>query len=197
MALWDRPNGTVTPAANSATMAALNQQASQPASLPATQQIVSATETIILNPAQLTASLNAPLSPFTALEQTLFDVIASGYIQTRAAGTIALGVYAGASATVVAGNLLHKTAAAATQNTAIAPWFIHAALIYDSISGKMQGKAGGMVNNTVDPEIAVTNVPTGISNVGNPVATFSLSITSSGATSGNPTTINVQKFNAG
>lgn len=197
MSLWDRPNGTNSPAASSATMPALNVQASQPASLPASQQITSATEAIILNPSQLSAALNCPISPFTALEQTLFDVVASGLITTRAAGTIALGLYVGASATVVAGNLLHKTAAAATQNSTTAPWFIRAQAIYDSISGKLTGNCGGMVNNVLDPTIAFSNIPSGISNVANPVTTFSLSITSSGATSGNPTTIGVQKFNAG
>jgi hypothetical protein len=178
-------------------MAPLSTQLATPAALPATQSVTVATEVIILNPSNPATALNTPLGPFTALEQTIFDLVASGFITTRAAGTIALGLYAGASATVVAGNLLHKTAAPVTQNTTTAPWWIHAMLIYDSVSGKLQGKCGGTINNVIDPEIANTNVPTGISNAANPVATFSLSITSSGAAPGTPTTINVQKFNAG
>jgi hypothetical protein len=178
-------------------MASLNTQLATPAALPATQAVTVATEVIILNPANPASALNTPLGPFTALEQTLFDVIASGFITTRAAGTIALGLYVGSSATVVAGNLLHKTAAAVTQNTTTAPWWIHAMLIYDSVSGKLQGKCGGTINNVIDPEIAISNVPTGISNLGNPVTTFSLSITSTGGAPGTPTTLNVQKFTAG
>lgn len=197
MALWDRPNGPVVPAATSATMPPLNTQVALPAPLPVSQAITAATETIILSPVSPTQALTAVLGPFTALEQTLFDVIASGYVKTTSSSNLTLGLYVGASTTVVAGNLLHKTAAAVAQNTATAPWFIHAYLIYDSVSGKMHGKCGGMCNNTIDPEIAISNVPTGISNLANPVATFSLSITSSGAAGGTPTTINVAKFNAG
>jgi hypothetical protein len=187
----------VNPAANSVTMPPLSTQLATPAALPAVQAITVATESILVSPSNPAGALAVPLGPFTALEQTVFDVIASGYITTRAAGTIALGLYVGSSATVVAGNLLHKTAAAVTQNTATAPWWIHAMLIYDSVSGKLQGKCGGTINNVLDPEIANTNVPTGVSNTANPVATFSLSITSSGAAVGTPTTINVQKFSAG
>jgi hypothetical protein len=178
-------------------MPPLSAQVATPAALPAAQAVTVATEVIILSPSNPAGALTAALGPFTALEQTLFDVIASGYITTKAAGTIALGLYVGAGATVVAGNLLHKTAAAVTQNTTTAPWWIHAALIYDSVSGKLQGKCGGTINNVLDPEIAITNVPTGVSNLANPVATFSLSITSTGGAPGTPTTINVQKFNAG
>ena len=197
MALWDRPNGPVSPAASSATMPALNQQLATPTPLPVTQAITATTETIILSPSNPAQALNAAMGPFTALEQTLFDVIASGYFKTLSSTNLSVGLYVGASATVVAGSLLHKTAAAVAQNTASAPWFIHALLIYDSVSGKLQGKCGGMINNTVDPEIAISNVPTGISNLANPVATFSLSVTSSGAAGGTPTTVNVAKFNAG
>lgn len=197
MALWDRPNGPVSPAASSATMPALNQQLATPTPLPVTQAITATTETIILSPSNPAQALNAAMGPFTALEQTLFDVIASGYFKTLSSTNLSVGLYVGASATVVAGSLLHKTAAAVAQNTASAPWYIHALLIYDSVSGKLQGKCGGMINNTVDPEIAITNVPTGISNLANPVATFSLSVTSSGAAGGTPTTVNVAKFNAG
>jgi hypothetical protein len=178
-------------------MPPLSTQLATPSALPATQNITVATESIILSPSNPAGALTTALGPFTALEQTVFDVIASGYITTRAAGTIALGLYVGASATVVAGSLLHKTAAAVTQNTTTAPWWIRAQLIYDSVSGKLQGKCGGTINNVLDPEIAITNVPSGISNLANPVVTFSLSITSTGGASGTPTTINVQKFTAG
>jgi hypothetical protein len=65
------------------------------------------------------------------------------------------------------------------------------------VSGKLTGKCDGMINNVVDPAIAFTNVPTGINNAANPVATFSLSIISSAASAPSPTIINVQKFSVG
>jgi hypothetical protein len=197
MALLDRPNGPVSGAASSTTATALNTQAAQSGPLPATQAIVSTSETKILSPENSAVVLSVVLPPFTADEQTPLDLSISGYIKTTASGTIALGVYADALTTVTSANLLHKTASATTQNSTTAPFFIHIKLIYDSVSGKLQGQAGGIINNVIDPEIAITNVPTGISNTANPVATFSLTITSSGAASGTPTTINVQKFSVG
>jgi hypothetical protein len=198
MSLSDRPYGPTTGAANSAAQSALNVQAGGAAVLPVSQTFVAATEAKILNPFNSAVALAVPLPPDTGLEQTVFDVFISGYIKTGASGTIVLGLYADALAAVTAGNLLHKTASAVTQNSATAPFFIHATLIYDSMSGKLTGKAGEMINNVIDPEIAVSNVLTGISNLANPVLNFSLSVTSSGAAAGAAATvINIQKFNAG
>lgn len=198
MSLWDRPNGPVSGAANSATATTLNAQAAQSGPLPALQAITSATEAKILSPENTAVALTVTLPPNTpSTEQTVIDVMISGYIKTTASGTIALALYEDGLATVTAGNLLHKTASAVTQNTATAPFFFHAVLIYDSVSGKLTGKAGGMINNVIDPEIALTNVLTGISNVANPVLTFSFTITSSGALVATPTTINIQKFSVG
>lgn len=197
MALSDRPNGPVSGAASSTTATALNVQAAQAGPLPATQAIVSATEVKILSPENSAVVLSVALPPNTGDEQTVLELFVSGYIKTTASGTIALGLYADALTTVTSGNLLHKTASATTQNSTTAPFFFHARFTYDSVSGKMQGQAGGMINNVIDPEIAFTNVPTGISNTANPVANFSLSATSSGALTTAVTTINVQKFSVG
>jgi len=177
-------------------------QGEGPGPLPALQLVTSATEAKILNPANLTLALTCSVPPNTGIEQTPFDVYASGYIKTTASGTIALGLYADGSATVTSGNLLHKTASATTQNSATAPWSLHAKLQYDSVSGKLTGVCGMNINNVIDPEIAISNVLTGISNLGDPVVgdqvvTFSLSITSSGALTATPTTTNVQKFSCG
>ena len=197
MPLWDRPNGPTSGAASVATATGLNVQANQAGPLPATQSIISATEVKILSPENSAIALTVQLPPDTANEQAVLDLMISGYVKTTAAGTIAIGLYADALTTITAGNLLHKTAAAVTQNSATAPFFFHAQLIYDSVSGKLQGKAGGMVNNVIDPEIAVSNVLTGLSNTANPVANFSISVTSSGALTTAVTTVNVQKFSVG
>lgn len=197
MSLWDRPNGPVSGAANSATATALNVQAAQAGPLPATQAIVSASEIKILSPENAAVALSISLPPNTADEQAVLDLMVSGYIKTTATGTLALALYADGAVAITAGNLLHKTASAATQNTATAPFLFHAQMIYDSVSGKLQGKAGGQINNVLDPEIAFTNVITGLSNAANPVANFTFSITSSGALVGTPTTIVISKFSVG
>jgi hypothetical protein len=179
-------------------MSGLNVQGAGNAILAVSQTFNSATEAKILNPQNSAAPLTVPISPDSTLEQTIWDVIVSGYIKTGASGTIAIALYADALVAITAGNLLHKTAAAVTQNSATAPFWFHAQLIYDSVSGKLQGKAGGMINNVIDPEIALTNVITGISNTSNPVLNLSLSVTSSGGGAGAAgTVVNIQKFNAG
>jgi hypothetical protein len=198
--LWDRPYGPTTGAAQSALMPALNAQANQLPVLPVTQSVITTAETVILNPLNAGSALTAIMDPNTSNEQTLIDIVASGYIKTTASGNIILGLYYGSSATVVSGNLLHKTASATTQNSTTAPFFLHGQVVYDSLSGKLQGKCGMEINNVIDPEIALTNVITGINNAAATAAGvlgFSLTITSSGAGSGTPTTINVQKFTAG
>jgi hypothetical protein len=197
MALSDRPNGPVSGAASSTTATGLNVQAAQQGPLPALQAIVSTSETKILSPENSAVVLSVALPPFTGDEQTVLDLFISGYVKTTASGTIALGLYADSSTTVTSANLLHKTASATTQNSTTAPFYVQAKLIYDSVSGKMTGSCGGMINGVLDPTITFTNNPTGISNTANPVATFSFTITSSGAASGTPTTINVQKFSVG
>jgi hypothetical protein len=195
--IWDRPFGPTSPAASSASATALNVQAGQPGPLPATQSIAVTTETKILNPQNTATALTIALRPDENNEQTLLDLVVSGVITTKTTTNLSLGVYADGLTTVTAGNLLHKTATAVAQNSTSAPFFVHAQMIYDSVSGKLHGKCDGMINNTLDPGIAFTNVPSGINNANSPVATFSLSIISSGATAPNPTSITVQKFTCG
>lgn len=198
MALSDRPYGPDPGNPSGLSTESQNVQAAvNEGVLPALQLITSATEAKILNPLNSTLALSVPIPPNTQLEQAPFDVFISGYIKTTASGSIAIGLYADDLTTVTSGDLLHKTASAVTQNSATAPFWVHARLIYDSVSGELTGVCGGSINNVIDPEIALTNVQTGISNSGDPVLNLSLSITSSGALVSTPTTINVQKFTAG
>jgi hypothetical protein len=197
MGLFERPNGPISSAANSATQASLDSQANQYSTLPVSQAFTSATEAKVLNPNNSAVALSVALPPDSVNEQSDLVLEVCGYIQTKANGTIALGIYADGSAAVTSGNLLHKTASAVTQNTTTAPFSIRAIMRYDSVSGKLTGECKQSINNTLDPEIAFTNVPTSISNTTNPVATFSLSVTSSGATTTYPTTINIQRFSVG
>lgn len=197
MALSDRPYGPNSGNPSGLSTETQNVQGEGPAPLPALQLVVSATEVKILNPAQPALALSIAIPPNTTLEQTVFDLYVSGYIKTTASGTLALAVYADALATVTSGNLLHKTASAVTQNSATAPFSVHLRLQYDSVSGKLTGTGESNINNVIDPAIAITNVPTGISNTNDPVLSFSLTLTSSGALTTAITTINVQKFSVG
>lgn len=197
MSLWDRPNGPFSGAANSAAQSALNAQANQNPTQPVSQAVISSSEVKILSPQNTAVALSIEIPPNTGNEQTVFDVVASGYVKTTASGTLAIGLYGDGLAAVTSANLLHKTASATTQNSTTAPWEFHARLIYDSVSGKLTGKAGGMINNVIDPDLALTNVLTGINNATNPVVTFSLSLTSSGADGTHTTTFVVNKFTCG
>lgn len=197
MALADRPYGALSGNPTGLSTVGQNIQGEGPGQLPATLAVTSSTEAKVLNPQNATLALTCAIPPNTLIEQTPFDVYASGYIKTTASGTIALGLYADSSTTVTSANLLHKTASATTQNTATAPFALHAKLQYDSVSGKLTGVCGMNINNVIDPEIAITNVPTGISNTNDPVVAFSLSLTSSGAITADPTTLVVNKFSCG
>lgn len=198
MGLYDRPNGPVLAQTAPANQPGLNVQGGQAGPLPATQTISTNAETKLLSTQNTAVALSVALPPDTANEQTDLVLEVCGYIKTTNTGTIALGLYADASTLVVSSNLLHKTASSLpAQNSTTAPFSIRAIMRYDSVSGKLTGECKQSINNTLDPEQAFTNVPTGISNSSNPVAQFSLSITSSGAAAGTLTTIVVTKFSVG
>lgn len=196
MALSDRPYGALPGNPSGLNVIAQDVQGEGPGILPATLVVTSATEAKVLSPQNATIALSCAIPPNTGLEQTEFDVYASGVLETTTSGTLALGLYADDLTTVTAGNLLHKTASATTQNGK-APWGLHAKLQYDSVSGKCTGVCGMNINNVIDPEIAITNVPTGVSNTNDPVIQFSLSLTSSAALTATPTTLIVNKFSCG
>lgn len=202
MALLDRPFGPVSRGA-AVPPVALNTQATsagqQNPVLPLLQSIVSTAETQILSGPLPLVPLNCAVPPATQLEQTPFDVSASGYITTTASGTITLSLYSGIS-TTIGSNTLLKASSAVTQNTATSPYWVRGKLIYDSVSGTLTGTVEFYINKVLVASATLTNFPTGINNLsptGAAVVQFSLTITSSGAASGTPTTINVQKFSCG
>lgn len=201
--LWDRQFGPVNGGATVANASPLNTQAALAGPLPALQSIVAATETLILNPENIAAALSCAMNLNTQMEQTLFNFVASGYIKTTNASNITLNLYSGTA--IVAGNLL-KSSGAQAQNTLTAAWSIKAELIYDSVSGTLAGEVGFYINKVKIASATLANFPAGFLNTGNPGAnpptlanlpSFCMSITSSGAAPGTPTTINVQKFSCG
>lgn len=197
MSLWDRPNGPQTIAASSSAQAGLNVQAALAAILPATLILTATAEVVVPNPENTAIALVVPLPPNQpSLEQTLFNIVASGYITTTNSTNVTVKLYQGTSLTVGSDNAL-GTSGAIAQNTASAPWALKAEAIYDSVSGKLTGSVRFLVNNTLVAEAAFTTVVTGISNTKNPVANFLVSFTSSAAAGGTPTTCVVTKFTAG
>lgn len=179
---------------------ALNTQATsagqQNSILPLLQSIVATAETQILSGPVPQIPLSCALHPATQSEQVKFNFDASGYITTTASGNITLTLYSGVS-TTIGSNTLLKASTATAQASASAPWWIHGDLIYDSVSGLLCGTVGFYINKVLIASATLTNFPTGISNLSDPVAQFSMTITSSGAGAGTPTTINVANFSCG
>jgi len=197
MPLSDRPYAPTSQAASVAGQTALNVQASTvPGPLPATLVLTATTETVIPSAAVSTLPLQVVLPPDKNLEQKGFDLYFSGDAKTTANGTLTFKVYSGTSLTVGNDTLL-ATSGTITQNSADAPWEAHLHLIYSTVSGKLTGWFEFLVNNTIVARTALSNVVTGISNANNPVATFLLSVTSSGAASGTATTITLTAASVG
>lgn len=201
MALSDRPYGPVSRGAVVPPVA-LNTQATsagqQTPTLPVLQSIVATAETQILAGPTPLLPLSCAIPVATENEQKRFSFDASGYITTTASGNITLTLYSGVS-TTIGSNTLLKASSATSQASLTAPWWIHADLIYDSVSGLLCGKVEFYINKTLIAATTLTNFPTGINNLNasGPVVQFSMTITSSGAGSGTPTTINVANFTCG
>ncbi len=209
MALSDRPYGPNTKAALVASQIPLNQQSTggqtKAGVLSANFDLVAAAQMIAPSAPNPAVPLSVAIGPDTQIEQTVFDLFASGYIQTRANGTVTIDVYEGDDETI-ANNTLLGTSGAITQNTGIAAWWAHLQLIFDSVSGVLAGTAEFYVNRTVVARATFLNFPGGFLNQGDPSAnpptasklpTFSLTFASTGATPATPTTVNVQKFSVG
>lgn len=194
--LFDRPNGPATGAVTVANQIPINQQAAQAAILPALLTLIATTETVVPNSNNTTVPLIITLPPDTANEQAILVLAASGYVKTTANNNLTIKLYSGTSLTVGSNTLLGSSGTIA-QNTATKGWWMLAYLQYDSVSGELNGTIKFYVNRAIVAEVTLSNFVTGLNNTSNPVASFLLSITSSGATSITPTTFNVQKFSVG
>jgi hypothetical protein len=185
----------------------LNQQATQTQTLsgvlPALLSLIATAETLIPSQPNNAVPLSIQVPPDTQIEQTVFDLWASGYAKTTASGTLTFKLYEGAA--IAGGNLLGSSGAI-TQNSATASWWIHCRLIFDSVSGVLAGDIEFYVNKTKVASVTLSNFVGGFLNAGNPSANpptnavlpeFVISVASSGAGSGTPTTINVEKFSCG
>jgi hypothetical protein len=209
VALSDRPYGPNTNAASVANQIPLNEQATQQQTLagvlPILFTLAGTAETQVPSAPNAAAPLSIQIPPDTQIEQTVFDLFASGYIETTASGNITIKLYEGSSATLGSNTLLGSSGAIA-QASATAAWFAHAQLIFDSVSGVLAGKVDFYVNKTIVASVTLSNFPTGFLNQANPSAnpptvanlpSFTLTFTSSGAAPTTLTTVNVQKFSVG
>jgi hypothetical protein len=197
MGLYDRPQGPVAPAASVTSQPALNTQAAATVGpLPAQLLLAASAEAIVANPLNAAIPLSVALPPNTQNEQNELILEICGYIKTTSTSNVTLKVYSGTSLTPGSNTSL-ATSGAIAQNSATAPFIARLSLIYDSVSGKLHGWFKFLVNGTLVAEAALSNVVTALSNTGNPVATFCLSATSSGADSTHITTVNVARFSVG
>jgi len=212
MPLTDRPFGPYTPAANSATQSALNvsavPQSGPSGPLPVTQSITSSSEALIETAYNSSVALTCQVEPDTNIEQSVFDFWTSGIVKTTSTTNLTLKVYEGAA--ISSGNLLGSSGTVAQNGTTGSPvtaaFYSHVQAIFDSVSGVLAGTIEFYINKTNVAKVTFSNFVGGFNNTGNPSATpptaavlpeFCMSVTSSGATTGAPTTVNVQKFSCG
>ena len=208
--LSNRPNGPVIPANNTPPNTINVQATLVPGPLPATLTLVSSTETLVANPNNTSIPLSVALQPDTNLEQGVFDLWGSGIITTGTTTNITIKLYEGT--TITSGNVLGTTSTVAQNGTTSARstmgWFVHLVGILNSVSGALEGTVEFYLAETLVAKATLSHFLTGFLNQGNPSAnpptvaalpTFSLSFTSSGATSaaGASTVVNVQQFSCG
>ena len=166
------------------------------APLPAKQVIAVTTETVIADPGILTNALILSIPPGGPCEQRPFEVAASGYLTTAQTSTALLKLYLGSSLTAASNTALGATLANTVTGAITVPWFLSARLIYDSVSGKLDGIFQAIMNGVLVVPVKITSSPiaptVAINNANNPVLNFVLSVTFGTATAAN--TINVQEF---
>lgn len=154
------------------------------------------TEQVVQNPSLSSAAnpiaLVVPIPSNSILEQQPFEITASGYIKAGAAGNVTANLYEGSSTTVANNVLLKSSGAEAFALNVIAPFWIKARAVYDSVSGKLAGTVQFLLNGTLVAEAAFTNTPTGINDTNNPVVSFVISFTFSVANANN--LVNVKDF---
>lgn len=184
MPFWKRPYGPSKGNPTGLNVIADNVQGATPAPLPASQAYNTTAEVVLLNPAQPTLPLTVSIPSGAGYEQIPFDFNCSGILVTGASMTVTPKLYVGSSATVGSDTLL-KSFGAITQNSLTRSFWIHAKLIYDSVSGLLNGTVDAYFNEAIVASTTLTNFPTGITDAGDPVVSFLVSFTFSVANAAN------------
>lgn len=169
---------------------ALNTPANPAATLPFTQSFSTTAETVLLNLAlnSATAALVTAIPPGGPLEQLPWQFVWSGVIQTAQGSTVTMKFYSGTSTTVGSNTLLGNSGATASINGKVPFLARLTGMVYDSISGKLQGQVSFEINNVVVAAVALSNIVTGIGNTNNPVLSICASVTFGTATAPNKLT---------
>ena len=177
---------------------AINTQGANNASLPALQVFSSTAETAFTDPAVANSiPMALAIPPGGPCEQEKFAIVASGYVLTKQSSTIVFKLRLGNSATV-ASNTLVVTTPSVTVATTSAPFSLTVECVYDSVSGKfdVSGTSFCLNGTATAPTIAsmpITPSPA-LSNVNNPVVTFTLTATFGTGSAGTPNSINLKNF---
>jgi hypothetical protein len=160
--------------------------------LPTTFKVAAIGDQVVSNP-QFTAfplQLNIPAN--SPLEGQRFAIYASGRITTGVSSTGEIKLWSGTSLTPASNTLLGDSGAVTAFGPATVPWFVNADVIFDSVSGHLNGTVGFTVGANVVAAVALSNVVANIKNTNNPVLTFVLSVAFGTANAGNSFT--VQEF---
>jgi hypothetical protein len=125
------------------------------------------------------------------LEQKRWVPRASGIVTTAGAFTAQVSLYGavvpptGAASLIAANWTLLGAGAAQAVGTTTAAWLIEAEMLFDSVSGKLQGTFNTNVNNTPVASAAIANQLTGINGATEPVLALAVGITFSSGNAGN------------
>lgn len=168
------------PAPGAAGAVALNTQGGINPVLPATQTVLNTTETVIVNPSIPTAPLQVQVPAGSVLEQEPFEIVASGFLNHGTSSTVTIKLYSGTSLTVGSDSLL-GTSGAISAFAGKANWLLRCTdVIYDSQSGKLNGRIEFLVNGSFVAQANFSTTVTGINNnpaLGTAVLSLLLSVT--------------------
>lgn len=162
--LYSAGKSGATVSSNPPGLVTQNVAATNNSSLPAVQTLLTTAEAVIVDPANTAVALILTIPPGGPCEQEYFEVSASGILNLGTSSTTTIKLYSGTSKTA-ASNTLLGTSGAVTAFSGKSNYWMRARLIYDSVSGEMNGTVGFMVNNVLVADAAVSNVVTGISNL--------------------------------
>lgn len=164
--------------------------------LPATTSLTSSTtETVVANPSVPTAPLLVQVPAGSVLEQEAFEIVATGYINNQTSSTVTVKLYSGTSLTP-GNNTQLATSGAVSAFSGKGNWEMRCTdCIYDSQSGKLNGRFRFLVNGNFVAEANFSNTVTGINNnpsTGGAVISLCLSVTF--GTGGTPQVFVVKDF---
>lgn len=174
---------------------AINTPGANNSALPALQSVAATSETQIIDPTNTALPLTVLIPPGGPCEQEEFDVVFSGYVTTTQSSTVVFTIYEGDSATINSNQKLAASTSATVATTTV-PFALKATCVYDSVSGKLTGRFGGVVGATATA-VAVFSTATppyalSIKNTNNPVMSFTLTVTFGTASTAN--TVNIKDF---